>query len=403
MKTKIILVLTLVAVTKLTTAQVRGTDSLTNAPLNSAQNIIAGNSGKTVTIGGYAQMDYNQPFNDSTRSNGTLDVHRVVLFMGYKFNERVHFVTELEFEHVSEVYVEQAFVNYRINSAFNIRGGLMLIPMGIVNEYHEPTIFNGVERPNMDGKIVPTTWREMGVGFTGNLDKLSLKYQVFVVNGFKSFDGKDGKLKGSDGFRGGRQKGLESTISSPNLASKIDFYGIRGLKIGASGYFGETQTTAYNGVLNSDADALKIADSTVVGLSMFGFDFRYNYKAFEARGQVIYAEITNTEAYNTFTKKDLGSSMFGWYGELGYDVLSLFKKEAKERFVLFGRYEFYDTHNSVENGIIRKDAYGRTDVTMGFSYHIAQGATFKADYQLFKTRGSDNTGNQINVGLGVWF
>jgi hypothetical protein len=400
---KVFIVLTLVAVTKFTTAQVRGTDSLTNAPLNSAQNIIAGNSGKTITIGGYAQMDYNQPFNDSTRSNGTLDVHRVVMFMGYKFNERVHFVTELEFEHVSELYVEQAFVNYRINSAFNIRGGLMLIPMGIVNEYHEPTIFNGVERPNIDGKIVPTTWREMGAGFTGNLDKLSLKYQVFVVNGFKSYDGKDGKLKGSDGFRGGRQKGLESTISSPNLASKIDFYGIRGLKLGASGYFGETQTTAYNGVLNSDADALKIADSTVVGLSMFGFDFRYNYKAFEARGQVIYAGITNTQEYNAFTKKDLGSSMFGWYGELGYDVLSLFKKEAKERFVVFGRYEFYDTHNSVEKGTIRKDAYGRTDVTMGFSYHIAQGATFKADYQLFKIRGSETTGNQINVGLGVWF
>ena len=233
---KIFIVLTLVAVTKFTTAQVRGTDSLTNAPLNSAQNIIAGNSGKTITIGGYAQMDYNQPFNDSTRSNGTLDVHRVVMFMGYKFNERVHFVTELEFEHVSEFYVEQAFVNYRINNAFNIRGGLMLIPMGIVNEYHEPTIFNGVERPNIDGKIVPTTWREMGAGFTGNLDKLSLKYQVFVVNGFKSYDGTTGKLKGSDGFRGGRQKGLESTISSPNLATKIDFYGIRGLKIGASGF-----------------------------------------------------------------------------------------------------------------------------------------------------------------------
>ncbi|MCB0380124.1 MAG: hypothetical protein KDD24_02630, partial [Flavobacteriales bacterium] len=300
-------------------------------------------------------------------------------------------------------YVEQAFVNYRINNAINLRGGLMLIPMGIVNEYHEPTTYNGVERPNIDGKIVPTTWREMGAGLTGTLDRLSIKYQLFAVNGFKSYDGTTAKLKGSDGFRGGRQKGMESTMSSPNLASKIDFYGINGLKIGVSGYFGNTQTTAYNGVLNTDAPALRAADSTVVGLSMVGFDFRYNYKAFEARGQAIYAGITNTKEYNAFTGKDLGSSMFGWYGELGYDVLSLFNKEAKERFVLFGRYEFYDTHNSVEKGTTRKEAYGRTDVTMGFSYHIAQGAVFKADYQLMKVRGSDNTGNQINVGLGVWF
>ena len=400
---KVIIVLTLIAFGKLTTAQVRGTDSLTNAPMNSAQNILSGNSGKTITMGAYAQIDYNQGFNDSTRTNGNLDVHRMVMFMGYKFNERVHFVTELEFEHVSEVYVEQAFVNYRINNAINLRGGLMLIPMGIVNEYHEPTTFNGVERPNIDGKIVPSTWREMGAGLTGTLDKLSIKYQLFAVNGFKSYDGTTAKLKGSDGFRGGRQKGMESTISSPNLAAKIDFYGINGLKIGLSGYFGNTQTTAYDGVLKSDAPALTAADSTVVGLSMVGFDFRYNYKAFETRGQVIYAGITNTKEYNTFTGKDLGSSMFGWYGELGYDVLSLFNKEAKERFVLFGRYEFYDTHNSVEKGTSRKEAYGRTDVTMGFSYHIAQGAVFKADYQLMKVRGSDNTGNQINVGLGVWF
>lgn len=400
---KVIIVLTLLAFGKLTMSQVRGTDSLTNAPLNSAQNIIAGNSGKTITIGAYAQIDYNQPFNDSTRSNGTLDVHRMVMFMGYKFNERVHFVTELEFEHVSEVYVEQAFVNYRINNAFNIRGGLMLIPMGIINEYHEPTTFNGVERPNIDGKIVPTTWRELGAGFTGTLDGLSIKYQLFVVNGFKSYDGTTAKLKGENGFRGGRQKGLESTMSSPNIAGKIDYYGIPGLKIGLSGYFGNTQTTAYNGVLNSDTPALAAADSTIVGLSMVGFDFRYNYKAFEARGQAIFAGITNTKEYNAFTGKDLGSSMFGWYGELGYDVLSLFNKEAKERIVVFGRYEFYDTHNSVEKGTTRKDAYGRTDVTMGISYHIAQGAVVKADYQLMKVRGSDSIGNQINVGLGVWF
>ena len=129
----------------------------------------------------------------------------------------------------------------------------------------------------------------------------------------------------------------------------------------------------------------------------------YNYKAFEARGQAIYAGITNSQEYNKFTGKDLGSSMFGWYGELGYDVLSLFNKEAKERVVLFGRYEFYDTHNSVEKGTTRLDAYGRTDVTMGVSYHIAQGAVFKADYQLMKVRGSDTNGNQINIGLGVWF
>jgi len=384
-------------------AQVTGTDTTTNEPLNSAQNIISGNGGKRVTLGAYAQVDYNQQFGDSVRHNGKMDVHRMVMFMGYKFNDRVHFVTEIEFEHVKEVYIEQAFVNYRINQALNLRAGLMLIPMGIINEYHEPTTFNGVERPNVDGKLTPTTWREMGFGLTGTLNKLSLKYQLYAVNGFKSFDG-GGKLRGTDGFRKGRQKGAESTFTSPNLAAKVDYYGIKGLKIGASGYFGNTQTTAYEGLDLGDAEAVKTADSTVVGLAMVGLDLRYNYKAFQARGQFIMANVSNTKAYNEYTGKDLGSSMIGGYAELGYDVLSIFNKDAKERLVLFGRYEMYNTHDKVTEETTINNAYGRTDMTYGLSYHIANGAVLKLDYQIFENRVSDNTPkSQINAGVGVWF
>ena len=129
-------------------AQVANTDSLTNEPLNSAANIIAGNSSKRITLGAYAQLDYNQPVGDAVRHNGTLDVHRLVVFMGYKFNERTHFVTEIELEHVSQIFVEQAFLNYRLDNKglLNFRAGLLLVPMGIVNEYHEPPTYNGVER-----------------------------------------------------------------------------------------------------------------------------------------------------------------------------------------------------------------------------------------------------------------
>ena len=125
---------------------------------------------KKLTIGGYAQIDYNEP--DGSAS-GKLDVHRLVILMGYKFNDKVSFLTEIEYEHVKEVYVEQAFVNYNVNPNFNVKGGLMLVPMGIVNEYHEPPTFYGVERPGVDHDIVPTTWRELGVGVSGKFDNLS--------------------------------------------------------------------------------------------------------------------------------------------------------------------------------------------------------------------------------------
>lgn len=383
-------------------AQVSNTDTTTNAPLNSAQNLL--NSSKRLTVGGYGQIDYNQGFNDTASTNGKLDVHRMVLFFGYKFNDRVNFVTEVEFEHVKEVYVEQAFINYKIAEPISFRAGLMLIPMGIQNEYHEPTTFNGVERSNVEHDIIPTTWRELGLGFTGNIDGLSLKYQLYAVNGFLGYDG-GGKFRGSDGFRKGRQKGAESTMSSPNLSAKVDFYGIQGLKIGLAGYFGNTQSTLYDGLSNSDTTGLaEQADSSVVGLSMVGFDVRYTYKSFEARGQIISSTVTNTKEYNAFTGNDLGSSMFGYYAELGYNLLNIFKKDAKERLVLFGRYEIWDTHATVASKFLKNHGYRRSAITTGLSFHIAKGAVLKADYQIFNNESKGNTpSNQINLGFGVWF
>ncbi|WP_423128140.1 hypothetical protein [Gaoshiqia sp. Z1-71] len=356
-------------------------------------------SDQKLTIGGYAQIDYNQPFSSDTRSNGTLDVHRVVLMFGYRFNEKTQFITEVEYEHVEEVYIEQAFLNYKINDWLNFRGGLLLIPMGIINEYHEPATYNGVERPNLDGQIVPTTWREIGAGFTGRLQNLNMRYQLYVVNGFKSYDG-SGILRGSDGFRRGRQKGAESIMSHPNLSAKVDYYGLPGLKLGLSGYFGETQSTLYNGLPKDDALLEAKADSSVVGLNMLGLDAAYSVKGLVLRGQMIYASINNTGQYNKFTGKDLGSEMFGYYVEAGYDVLSSGKSEQK--LIPFVRYEKYNTHAKTEN-IVKNMAYDRTDVTAGLGWWMTPGAVLKADLQWFGNEATDTNKKQLNLGIGIWF
>ena len=123
-----------------------------------------------LTFGGYGEIVYNQP----EGLNGKLDVQRLVILMGYKLSDKVGLLTEIEYEHVNEVYVEQFYLNYKLTDNFNIRGGLMLIPMGISNEFHEPVFFNGVNRPSVDGSIVPTTWREIGAGVSGKFDEMSL-------------------------------------------------------------------------------------------------------------------------------------------------------------------------------------------------------------------------------------
>lgn len=339
-----------------------------------------------MTLGGYAEVLYNQP----ESVNGEIDVQRLILLFGYKFDDRTQFVTELEFEHVKEVYIEQAFVNYSVNNSLNVRAGLMLVPMGIINEYHEPTTFNGVERPSMDNKLVPTTWREIGIGVSGRSDAMSMRYQAYIFNGFLSHNGTTGLVQGSNGLRSGRQKGAESVFRTPNLSMKLDFYGINGLRLGLSGYFGRTQ--AANEVFDTSG--------STVGLSMIGFDARYNLRKFTARCQYITSSIKDAFEYNQLTAKDLGSGMSGYYIEGAYNLLPI---RNRQRLFAFVRYENFDTHASVPSNTDRNAAYHRKEITTGLSYHLAPGAVFKMDYQSKSTGLDDDAKGQINAGVGVWF
>ncbi|MGB5499994.1 MAG: hypothetical protein WBM77_13780 [Maribacter sp.] len=371
------------------------TDSITLNPqkqLNAAQRLLSGNYASAVTMGAYGEMLYNQPEGD----NGELDVQRLVLLMGYRFNDKTQFVTEIEVEHVEEIFVEQAFVNYNVANNLNLRGGLMLVPMGIINEFHEPTTFNGTERPAMDNAIVPSTWRELGIGVSGRFDNISLGYQAFLFNGFKSTEadgagGVSGFLKGSNGLRGGRQKGIKSTIDSPTLSTKMDYYGIPGLRVGLSTYFGKTQA----------ADDIETIDGANIGIAMIGLDARYAYRRFTARGQFIHASLSDTEEYNALTGNDLGSALQGWYIEGAFNLLPI---NSEQKLFAFARYEMYDTHASTSGSLEENEAYDRTDVTTGLTYHIAPGVVLKGDYQ-FRSNALEisDIKDRLNFGIGVWF
>jgi len=364
---------------------------------NGAEKLLSSES--KLSIGGYAQIDYNQPVESGTYNNSTLDVHRLILLFGYQFTPKTRFITEIEVEHVKEIFVEQAFINHEILPWLNLRGGLMLVPMGIINEYHEPPTFNGVERPNLDSKIVPSTWREIGFGFSGRLDNAAIKYQLYVMNGFNGYNA-GGVFRGSDGYRKGRQKGAESFMSSPTLSAKIDYYGIPGLKLGLSTYNGKSQSSLYNGLDKNNAAGVVRADSSVIGISMIGVDARYSKGAFEARAQFNLANNSNTAEYNKLTGKDLGSSMLGWYVETGYNLF--YNSDNGQRLVPFIRYEKYNTHAKTEGGLAKNKAYNRTDITFGAGWWLAPGAVLKADYQLLDNALNESKG-QFNLGIGIWF
>ncbi|TNF47065.1 MAG: hypothetical protein EP305_09140 [Bacteroidetes bacterium] len=351
-------------------------------------------------IGSYGEAHYNQNIDGDEFRAGKIDLHRIITYLGYRFNERVQFFSEIEFEHTVELTVEQAFVNYRFNDKFNLKTGLILVPMGYVNEFHEPTLFNGVERPNVDKYIIPSTWREMGAGFQGLFKKSSIKYQLYLLNGFNGYTGA-ARLSGANGIRNARQGGDESTFLRPSLTGKVSYFGFNKLLIEASAYIGKTESSLYNGLDRNNTAAISQADSTVVGISMVGLNTSYAAKNFLFRGQAIYTSISNTDQYNAFTGSNVANGILGGYAELSYKAD--LKKDDYLQLIPFVRYEYYDTHFKVDDNISRNKAYAREEVLIGVGLKPAPGIIFKADYQLTRTKLNDEFMSTINLGFGYWF
>ena len=378
--------------------------SQNNGDINAASKLLT--SDRNITFGGYGQIDYNQPVGNKKIQNGNIDVHRLVLLFGYRFNDKLSFVSEIEVEHVKEVFVEQAFLVYNINTYVQIRGGLMLVPMGIINEYHEPTTFNGVERPLIDKYISPTTWREIGIGVTGTIPEISLKYQAYLMNGFSSYNG-SAQLSGKYGLRKGRQKGAKAITKTPVVTGRVEYFGILGLNIGLSAYYGDTQSTEFKDINRDDTEAITTADSSIVKVTMVGLDARYQKNGFRFRAQTYYTNLSNTLEYNYYTStdntpNDLGSSMYGYYVEAGYNVFQQVTK-LKSELVPFIRYSAYNTQSEVENEIIVNEAYNIQAITAGFGWKPISEVALKADIQLVKPKQETTYNSVFNAGIAIWF
>ena len=169
---------------------------------------------QTTVLSGYGEARYTL---DTKRKNAEASLERVVLFVGHKFNNRISLFTEMELEDAlvvggvgdegatgkGSISMEQAFLKFNINPVTYITAGLFIPRMGFINENHLPTTFNGVDRPFLEQFVIPTTWREVGVGLYGSFKNIAgLNYSLSLTNGLNSA----GFVNGS-GIRGGRQLG----------------------------------------------------------------------------------------------------------------------------------------------------------------------------------------------------
>ena len=166
---------------------------------------------KGLSIGGYGELTYRNNLDDLP--NDRSDLLRAVLYLGYRFNDRIVFNSEIEFEHAGhEVGVEFAYLDFLLTPAARVRIGNLLIPLGFVNEMHEPAFFNGVNRPDVERNLIPTTWNENGVGIHGELRRLT--YKVYLVNGLDLFASEDEPVAASSWLRRARTGGAESTAET---------------------------------------------------------------------------------------------------------------------------------------------------------------------------------------------
>lgn len=346
----------------------------------------------------YAHIDYNQKLQRGFRNPGNVDIHRVVTLFGYQFNRKTQFMTEIEVEHAKEIFVEQAFIKHRLSKKVNLKAGMMIVPMGFVNEQHEPTFFYSVERPALDKNIIPTTWREIGFGISGLFAEQSLKYQLYLFNTVNGY--KDGpKIGGATGIRSARQKGAKEIITGlPALSGQIEYFGFSNTKIGLSAYSGKTNTSLYSDYPIIDDLSSSIIDSSTLNLNMLTLHASYSKGNLDTRIQYTHAFYGNTDEYNSFGAADAPTQMMGYYVLMAYDLL----KNKDQKLSPFIRYSRLNNHFKTDEFVDKNEALNQSIYTLGLNYFPTTGVVFKVDYQFVHKDDGDRY-RQFNTGVGVWF
>ena len=379
------------------------------------------------SMGGYGELHYNNlSAEDSSNDKEQIDFHRFVLFFGHEFTDRLRFFSEVELEHSlagesqpGEVELEQAFIEYDFDQRNTARAGVFLLPIGILNETHEPPTFYGVERNTVENVIIPTTWWAGGVGFTHRTDNgftidlalhegLKVPARSHVTRTVKNNDGEELFTIETNNdrstiepieetvsspelrFRSGRQKTAEADADDLAVTGRIKYTGIPGLELAASLQYQSDITQGDVGAVgrNTVDSALLYETHIVYGRGAFGLRALYAGWDIDVDSQIDDPGNPGNRIPNPIKTEDYDQQQ-GWYIEPSFKVTP--------NFGIFARYE------DVEGGRSR-DEFDQW--TVGFNYWLNESAVLKADFQ---DREHDNAGDSgrdfdgFNLGVGYEF
>ena len=340
--------------------------------------------GTGVSIAGYGEMLYE---NYASSKTSQFDYLRAILYAGYRFNDRFLFNSEIEVEHANEIFVEFAYVDYLATDNFGLRAGMLLVPMGLVNEFHEPTVFMGAERPVTEQAIIPSTWRENGGGVYYAGDTVAVR--AYVVNGL------NGARFSASGVRGGRQKGAKAKATDMAFTGRVDITPTPGVFFGASFYAG-----------GSGHGEIAVDDIPYgIRTSIFDLHAQAQVRGFDIRGLFAQANLADTERLNQFLgltgASGVGETLRGGYLQFGYDVLSQVDA-AGVGLSPYIRYEKVDTHAAVAAGFTRSPSRNNSYTTFGIELKPIPNIVVKVDH-MWVNNAVESGVNQFNVNVGYAF
>ncbi len=329
------------------------------------------------SIGGYGEMHYEGGAKDQ------LDFHRFVLFFGHEFSDNIRFFSELEVEHsvagegqLGAVELEQGYIEADLNDNTTLYGGVRLVPVGLINETHEPPTFYGVERNAVEKNIIPTTWSEGGVGVHGNIGSSGWSYDAMISSGLE--------LNTANGFkaRSGRQKVAEANFKDQAYSGRIAYTGLPGVSMAASAYY-------QNDVTQGAGDAISGQDVSALLLTA---NIDAKWKGFGLRA--LYADWTIKGAEARLSGRN---EQTGYYIEPSYRFDVPMGSFDEAQLGVFYRYANWDNNRGLNGNT------GRMRHVFGANFWPVPDVVVKMDYIIEDRENEIRDRKSLNLGIGYQF
>lgn len=336
---------------------------------------------------GYGELHYN---NEIGSAKDVIDFHRLVLGVGYDFTDRIKFRSELDFEHAfKDPELEFAYLDFLYRPWLNARAGSILVPMGVINQHHEPPLFYSVERPEVYRVIIPTSWQEGGAGVHGKFAG-GWEYELYGLSSLNATG-----FRGDNGLRGGRGRVGSEPARDFAGVTRLQYKGIPALRVGSSIFLGNTAQ----------------GNQTIGGglLTMVEGDAKYSFEGIDLEGILAFTNLGNAAEINGVlpaadktATKFVAKQMLGWYLEGAYHLFHHLMPQTKHDLVLFARYEDFNTQRKMPAGFAGDPANDRRTVTTGLSYLPIPQVALKADYMINRNA-ANSAKDQFNLGVGFYY